>query len=230
MIQSTIESAVRNAQTIDFGSALNQRRLTRNRWILAAGIIAIVAFGVTTAVTRVGKTWFNRNILLGDMQWPQRTYLEIEGVQNGQLIIDRGANYELNVVVGEASRVTDVDVNVEFDSDGKRTMHDANPTGQLDGRQRQLLLHNVSTEFRLRAMGGDAVTDWVQVRLVEPIDLTDLQLVANLPEYIGGTRSLSGGGPYSILLGSRLSIRATANIDLQRILLRRAASEFPARK
>ncbi len=38
------------------------------------------------------QTWFNRNILLGSRQWPQATYLEIMGVVDGQLSLDRGAD------------------------------------------------------------------------------------------------------------------------------------------
>jgi hypothetical protein len=107
--------------------------------------------------------------------------------------LDRGADHELRIVVTETSRVKDVSVDVEFESGSKRSAQAATVTGRLDGREHQLTLRSVNSEFRLRALGGDAATPWVTVRLVEPIDVR--QLMTALPS-AGNPQPLIGGGPY----------------------------------
>ncbi len=228
LVAATIAEGEHHAQASDFTDILDRPRFARNAAILAAGLIGwgLVAWGVSR--TDLLRTWFDRNVLLGDSQWPQATYLEIEGVVNGELLVDRGANLELNVLVAERSRVRDVEVEVEFESDGKRTRQETRPTGRMDGRQRQLVLHNVAGEFQLRAVGGDAITEWVQVRLVEPLDLSELVLTAQLPEYVGGTRPLTGGGPHTLLAGSTVEVQATANLPIERMQLRYGPTTVPA--
>jgi hypothetical protein len=214
LVGAAISAGNRRAEAVDFRTALNRPAAARNRWLLLAGAACCTAIGVAAASNDFVQTWFNRNILLGNRQWPQATYLEIVGVVDGQLFIDRGADCELKVVVSEASRVQSVPVQVEFDLGAKRTTQPAAGTGRLDGREHQLILRAVNTEFRLRALGGDAITPWVTVRLSEPLEVRGVALTVELPDYISGEQPLTGSGPHSVVAGSRLRVEVESNLEV----------------
>ena len=82
------------------------------------------------------------------------------------------------------------------------------------------MLHNVSTGFRLRAVGGDDTTEWVDVELVEPPAISQLEIAAKLPDYTGVDRQiLSGPGPFAILKNSHLEVRVAANKEVAEAFL-----------
>ncbi len=127
------------------------------------------------------------------------------------------------------SRVTDVEVTIEFDDGATRSRQKMRRTGNLDGRQHMLVFRNVATEFRFRAIGGDDTTDWVDVSLVDPPGWTELQLTVLPPEYTGIRAEIlpPGGGPYSVMTGSSLDIAATANKPIGEATLNAVDRQWP---
>jgi len=154
LAQATIQQGFDGAGAIDFGKALDLDSYWKNLMLLVAGVIAAVALGVGVLSTDFLSTWFNRNIMLLEDQWPQATYLDIAGVEDGKLILPRGVDHRQLVSVREGSQVTNVSVSLEIDNPGGRTYHPMKPTGKLDGREHVFMFHNVSSEFRFRASGG----------------------------------------------------------------------------
>ena len=215
LAQATIERGLATAGEIDFGKSLNQTENSKNWLMLLGGIAvsALLAFGVTQ--TEFLGTWFNRNIMLSDDQWPQATYLEIAGAENGRLVLPRGNDHRQLVLVTKESTESQVDVSLEIENPGGRTIHPMKKTGKLDGREHMFMFHNVSSAFRFRASGGDDVTEWVDVELVEPPNIIELKLQSLLPEYTGiKSMPLSGNGPHSVLVGSKLRVGITTNKPL----------------
>ncbi len=160
--------------------------------------------------------WFNRNILLGDAQWPQGTYLEIIGAEEGEIVVARGSDHNQLVKILEHSSRQDVEVSIEIDGANGRTTHDMQPTGADNGREHEFVFHNVSAEQRFRASAGDGETDWVKLVLVEPPSVESLELQATLPGYTQ-IRSfpLKGAGPHSLLATSQVEIKIQSNKPLQ---------------
>ncbi|MGI9516031.1 MAG: hypothetical protein ACR2NP_03205 [Pirellulaceae bacterium] len=230
LVDATIQHGSQMASQVDFGKAINRGALARNLILLLVSAIGIgaIAWGVTN--TPFWKTWFNRNVLLTDDQWPRDTILSIVGVENGTLVLPRGEDHELLVEVSETSRVRKVDVTIEFD-DGtsNRTLQKMRRTGNLDDREHVLMFRNVANEFRFRARGGDDVTEWVNVQLVDPPVWSELDLTLHLPEYTGiSTQQLpAGGGPHAVLKGSYLSIRAVPNKPLSVANLQSDDNQWP---
>jgi hypothetical protein len=185
LADATIESGLEKAKHIDFGKALNLTQHFQNWMLLICGLVLLGAIGWGVTQTEFLRTWYHRNILLLDDQWPQSTYLEIAGVVDGKLILPRGNDHRQIVYVTEDSRDQDVVVSLEVDNPGGRTVHQMKPTGKLQGREYVFLFHNVSSPFRFRASGGDDVTEWVDVELVEPPNIIDMKINALLPEYTG---------------------------------------------
>ncbi len=231
LVDATIRRGSEMASQVDFGKAINQSAFVRNLLLLLVAAVGIGAIGYGVANTQFWRTWFNRNILLTDDQWPRDTILSIVGVEeDGILVLPRGEDHELLVVVSEESRVIKVDVTIEFDDGSSaRTLQKMRRTGNLDDREHVLMFRNVANEFRFRARGGDDVTDWVQVRLVEPPLWSELELNLHLPEYTGiATQPLPpGGGPHAVLEGSSLTIRGIPNKPLEVAALKSEDNQWP---
>lgn len=164
--------------------------------------------------------WFDRNILLGNAQWPQGTYLEIVGAENGEIVVARGSDHTQLVNILERSTRQDVDVSIEIDGVNGRTIHDMKATGSADGREHRFVFHNVSAEQRFRAYAGDGETEWVKLVLVEPPAVKKLNLKATLPSYTGiSPFALEGAGPHSLLEASQVEIEIHTNKPLQKCSL-----------
>lgn len=228
LAETTIEKGLEDAQKIDFGKIVDQTSHSKNLGILAAGVLGLALLGVGVLTTDFLGTWFNRNILLGSRQWPQGTYLEIDGAKNGKVVVPRGVNHRQFVYVTEASPVRDVDVNLEIENaGGGRTIYSMKPTGKDDGRQHAFVFNNVSSTFRFRASGGDDVTEWVTVDLVEPPAIVGLDMKVHLPEYtLSDPITLKGDGPHPVLAGSWLEVSAKTNKPVQNAILKSGETAF----
>lgn len=222
LANATIEAGLSRAESIDFGKSLDSSQNATNWMMLLAGLAVSGLLAVGVMQTEFLKTWFNRNIMLMNDQWPQSTYLEIAGVKDGKLILPRGNDHRQLVSVTEDSPISVVDVSIEIENPGGRTIHPMKPTGKLNGREHMFMFHNVSSPFRFRGSGGDDVTEWVNVELVEPPNIIELDLQSLLPEYTKiESVPLIGNGPHAVLNGSQLSVRIKTNkpLDLANIKL-----------
>ena len=145
------------------------------------------------------------------------------------MVLPLGAKHKQIVTITEDSAVTDVIVNLEVEGvSGNRTIYPMASTGKLDGRERVFEI-NVTNEFRFRASTSNSIqTEWVDVTYVEPPAVVDLQVVSTAPAYTGLEPStLSGGGPYAVLEGSRISISASYNKPLKSAELMAAGETIP---
>ncbi|MEM9409677.1 MAG: hypothetical protein AAGA30_01100 [Planctomycetota bacterium] len=228
LLNETVRKGVALAEQTDFSQILNRKKLFKNGAVLCSCLAFLSALVVAIGTHSFFSTWFNRNILLGSAQWPQATYLNIIGANDGILVLPRGSDHRLRVEVTEDSRVQDVEVTLEIENSGTQAWHTMKPTGRLEGREHSFILHNVSSEMKLTARGGDATTAMVKIELVEPPAILDLDLVATLPDYTkAAPKKLEGPGPHSLLDGSRVTANATVNKPLSEFKLKSSQQEFP---
>jgi hypothetical protein len=221
LAQATIKSGVERASKVDFATVLDATKGQLNWLLLGAAALAIGGIVLGVMQTDFMRTWFRRNLLLSNDQWPQATYLEIDGVENGVIFVPRGNDHRQIVRVTPESAVSNVAISIEIDAAGGRTIHLMKPTGRDDGREHAFTFHSVASDFRFRAKGGDDETDWVEVKLVEPPAITALQLQSILPGYTGlENLTLDGTGPHSVLVGSELDVMAESNKPLAKCQLR----------
>jgi hypothetical protein len=218
MVEATINYGVEGASRIQFGDVLNRKRYLTNVLLLAAAVLLVVGLGAGVAMGGPLAIWFNRNLLLGNAHWPQETYLEIVGAKNGVVTLPRGESWTQLVRVTEDSAVVPDTVFVDFyPADGRpsQTMK------KLPNNEFEVAFANVIEEFRFRARGGDAVTDLVQVQLVEPPAVDKLKLTVTLPEYTGNLQDElpPGKGPYYVLKGSTLNVGGVANKPLSKAVV-----------
>ena len=212
LVDVTIQKGFDDAAKVNFGGVLDLGQ-QRFNWILfGAGLVLAAVIGIGSVSNPFLNTWFKRNVLLTGDQWPQETYLRLVGVRDGKLRIPRGSDHRQLVQVLDSSTVTDVSVVLEVDNSTGRSNLPMKLTGNPAGTEHVLMLHNVSTGFRLRAVGGDDTTEWVEIELVEPPAIAELLIEAKLPAYTGvGSQELSGPGPFAILKNSHLDIKVASN-------------------
>jgi hypothetical protein len=216
LVRHTVLSGMREAQQADFGSVLDRRGFWRSAvlLVLALGGLGGLAYGITAAEPLA--IWFNRNVLLGNRTWPQKTYLVIERVgDDGTVVFPRGDDWTQRVSVTADSEVVPAVVYLE--------LRGAKNRGQLvmkrvEDRLFEATFPSVIEPFELRARGGDAVTEWVRVVLVDQPAVAELKLIVTPPKYAGGKPEElpAGRGPYYVLKGSSLAISGTANKSLAR--------------
>lgn len=225
LMQVAIQSGNEKADSVNISNVMNQSRWGINIGIVIACLLTLgaIAYGVNS--TNFWKTWFNRNVLLTNDQWPQNTILKVQNAVNGVILAPRGEDLQVTVIVDEKSRVTDVDVYVERELGDGRSREKTSVTGALDGRERQLTFYDVMDDFRFRATAGYDSTDWVQVKLVDPPIVESVSIAMRLPEYTGVSDPIKfeGGGPYSVFEGSDLIIKGKVNKEINSAKLQNEA-------
>lgn len=215
LVQATIETGVAAAGQVDFGAVLDAARFRLNALLLfiALALVGAVGAGVAYETTGPLAIWFNRNILLGDRVWPQRTYLEVQNVKNGKIRLPRGENWTQAVIATDESQEIPESVFVDFRPSRGRPSQKMKKTGD---KSYEIVFNNVIEEFQFRARGGDSFTPWVKVELVEQPAVKELSLLVTPPKYAGGSpESLpTGKGPYYVLKGSSMRLSGEANKPL----------------
>jgi hypothetical protein len=229
LMNAAIHDGNQRAEAIDVSNVLNRSRWGINIAIAVACVLCLGAMSFGVATSEFWKTWFNRNILLKNDQWPQNTILIIQNAVDGVILAPRGEDLDLTVIVDENSPVTDVEVFIEREGDSGRSREKMTASGQLDGREHHYVFFDLMDEFRFRARAGFDTTDWVQVRLVDPPMVEKLDISVRLPKYTGIEQLVNfpGSGPYTVMEGSDLIVRGKMNKQLTGSQLRSGARTWP---
>ena len=215
MVRQTVLSGSQAAAGVDFRSVLDQKEFRTNAAILAVAVLLLLAGAVGVAQSQPLGIWFNRNLLLGDKVWPQKTYLVVERAVDGRVKFPRGEDWTQVITVTPDSEVVPQNVFLDFRQSGGRNSQAMKKTGE---RAFETVFANVIEPFEFRARGGDAYTPWIRVELVEQPAAKELHLEITPPKYAGeGQQELAAGkGPYFVLKGTSLSLRGIANKPLAR--------------
>jgi len=115
LVDATIQSGIAKAESIDFGSTLDNSQHKKDLGVLGGGAVLVAILGLGIFATQFMGTWFSRNIMLTNRQWPQPTYLEIAGAADGKMVLPLGSKHKQIVTITEDSSVTDVEVNLEVE-------------------------------------------------------------------------------------------------------------------
>ena len=221
MVRETVLLGTRLAERLPFTRILDGGKFRRNTILLtvalalvlaSAGII--VAAGTGLLADNALSIWFQRNILFdSSVLWPQKTYLDVKRVENGRVKFPRGEDWTQVVEVREDSEVVPETVFIDFRQSRGRSNQSMKKTSE---RQFETVFSNVIEEFEFRARGGDAVSPWIQVQLVETPAVEVLRLLVTPPKYTGEKvlELPAGKGPYFVLKGSSLKLSGKANKPL----------------
>ncbi|MEX2173111.1 MAG: hypothetical protein WD872_02030 [Pirellulaceae bacterium] len=226
LVQHTVLSGTQAAERVAFPRVLDRQRFGLNCCLLSLALLAIGGLAYGVAASDSLNIWFNRNVLLGERTWPQDTYLVIERAVDGKVVFPRGEDWTQVVRVRDDSKLVPEAVFIDFRRAQSRPAQTMKKTGE---RAFEAVFNNVIEPFEFRARGGDAVTDWVRVELVEQPAVASLKLVVTPPKYTGlpAAELPAGRGPYYVLRGSSLAISGMANKPLVRAALAVESQKVP---
>jgi len=83
LVDVTIKQGFQDAEKVDFGGVLDLGQQRLNWSMFAVGALLAAVVGIGSASHPFLNTWFKRNVLLTNDQWPQETYLQVVGVRDG---------------------------------------------------------------------------------------------------------------------------------------------------
>ncbi|NBB83301.1 MAG: hypothetical protein GVY28_07835, partial [Alphaproteobacteria bacterium] len=221
---AAIDWGVRRAEGVRWFDVIDFAAMARK----AAVALVFAALVVSACVVRgdVMGLWARRNLLLAETPWPQDTHLALVGVdERGHIVVPRGDDLQLRVRVDPNGRVPSV---VHLDHAPRRGRRHTEPMLSVGPHEFAATFPNVLDPFagRLRVRGGDAVTPWYDIRLVDRPAVEQLVLTVRPPAYTGRGESkrTAGLSAYGVLKGSTLRIDAQTNKPVDRARLRRGGT------
>lgn len=207
LVEATIRDGFRQADEMTFGKVLKTGDYKRNIGLLAVGALLLLGIGYGAATWKPLSTWFNRNVLLGDAQWPQPYTLALTGVEDGTLVVPRGDDWPIVATVIEGTAPDAL--RLETRRGGKvRWEEMAREDEAFEG-----LLANVQDPFRFRVSGKKVKTPWYQIELVDRPAVDAIELLQKPPLYAALDEGPlpAGSGPYYVLKGTQIRVSGKAN-------------------
>ena len=186
---------------------------------------AQIASGITVDSKNL-NTWYKRNILLMDLQWPSDYELQVVGLYGDKIRIARGQNLSIEVRIKEGNKSVPESIKIEFKSNEYKKSEELflNQSGAF-------ISSSVDTleESRFRVISKEYETEWILLELVDRPELNSLSLSAAFPEYTGlGAADLPvGEGPHELLGGSELEISGESNKPLKNAYALLNGSKLP---
>jgi hypothetical protein len=220
MVAATAEQANQIAERLDFDGVVERAGLRR------ASLTALAAVGLLAGFTvwqyPIMSLWVQRNLAFANVDWPQDTYLRVEGGPDFKVL--RGGDLEIVVTVRPGSVAPpSITMHSEYASLG-RTEAEVQPATP-DGMRFVHTFRNVSEEFSFYVTGGDDRLDARRkhhVYLVDPPALHAVRFTLCPPSYVDrpkrsmdGTRATLPAG-----CGWRVELDARATKDLRAATMR----------
>ena len=225
MVRATVDLGVQAAERVEFGQVLHRQRFLINSLLLAAAMLVLGGTAAAGFVSQIVSIWFNRNVLLGDREWPQDVHFQIVGAVDNVITVPRGDDWPLEVLVTDDSRRLPNEAWLEVQGTRRRQRMES-----LDGgRKFRTDLTGITDELVFRVVEARAYSPWTSVRLIDRPAVASLELRVTPPSYTGQPAELlpPGGGPYKLLSGSTLSIRGQATKPLSSATLTLGQAVMP---
>lgn len=212
LVSATIGAGAEAADCVDPALLLDKRAGRQTAGMALAATAAIVAMFALLQPTM--SIWLQRNLLLSDTPWPQDTHLFVVGAENGKLKLPIGGDATIRV---EARGVIPAEAFLEHGPVGGGKTGSETMSRGREGEFRAAF-KNVTEPFRFRALGGDDVTEWMEIVLLPRPELSEVAIRCTPPSYTGlPPQELAGGrSSYAVPEGSALELSATATKPLAR--------------
>lgn len=228
LAEQAIRIGLATVESVSLESMLNLKRMRWNWWRLTFGILILMGLQVSIAImpSPLPKIWFQRNVLLREVPWPQDVYLHIEGEKDGVIRAYRGEDWQVVVNAEAKPGHLPQSVTLEFRGGVQRA---AQIMKEREPGSFELTLSALRQSFELRARGGGVATPWYPVELIDPPAVEELELVVEMPEYTASAPIVlpAGQGPYPVLAGSALKLAGRFNKAVSRAELLCGEAKLP---
>ncbi len=211
MVDRAVQRCHEALAAVDLRRRLNDRR--RNLAVAAVVAAVLVPAGLAVAAPRVAGLWARRVLLGRDEPWPQKTYLQVAGLVDGQIVVPRGEPFVLRVTPRPGS-VVPAAVWVRTRAGGGGRV-DGGFTAFAPGDFRYDLAA-VDDATRVEVWGGDDAPPPFTLRPADRPRVVDLKLVAQHPTDPKPTTYTFGGesADLSFLPQTRLQLLVSANTPI----------------
>jgi len=214
LLEKAIADGVSEAEQVQFANVLHYERGRKNLGLFAAAALGLLILLGSFAFAQPMRTWFNRNVMLGQAQWPQDYYLHVLGAEDNKLLVPRGEDWPIIVNV-EKVLSTPESLQLEYDNSQSVRREIMN---RIDKLSFESTLRDVQSEYRFRIVGRKGVASpWITIKLVERPEVVGTTLEASPPEYtkLETAELPPGAGPYYVLDGTKIRIAGVASKELR---------------
>lgn len=216
LMASAIEQAGRACRTLNSAAVLNASRARRSGLALLG--LLMVCVGAVVARPEMLRLWFQRNVLLLDVDWPRHTTLIVE-TRNGEIVGARGDDL---VIEARAEGVQPREVEFYFETasgaSGRETMA---TIGSVGSYRYRYTFKNAQEDFTFFLDGGDDRTRSYRARLLDRPRVQRMETRIVPPAYARLAASVLGDDERSasLLPGSSVVIRIHTNKPVTRATL-----------
>ncbi len=180
MMETVIRQATESAATLSFDRLLAHRRACRRGAMILVSAATLVALPLIAQTTM--RLWFQRNVLLMNVDWPRQNRLIVEDLRDGRLLAARGDDVLVAAVVDTG-----------YEPPRQVYIHYQSASG-VQGREQMPAIHGQNVRFthtftaineslRCRIAGGDADTGWFQIEVIERPRIMDVTIGIEPPPY-----------------------------------------------
>jgi hypothetical protein len=207
MLQFAAAQAHAALADIDFDARLDDRR----RNLSGLTILAAICLPILISVSAPHSTrlWAARVLGGSNEPWPQKTYLQIAGLENGLIVVPRGETYVLRASAKDGSVVPEVVTARYRQGQASRTDESFRLFGKNDFRYE---FASINSPTQVEVFGGDSDVGPFTLRPVDRPRITDLKLTAQHPtEKTPTVFNFNGESDLSFLPRTHLKLEFTAN-------------------
>ena len=214
MIEETIEAGAQIADGVKVGPAFKRGKMKANFYVLASLTLVLIVGGFGVVNSNDLNTWYKRNVLLMELQWPSDYELLVVGLYGGKIRVAKGQDFSIEVQVKDRNKSVPKSIKIEFKSNAYKKSEELfiNQDGTFVSSAVDTL-----EESEFRVISKEYETQWLSLELVDRPELVKLSLSATFPEYteLGRTDLATGEGPHELLGGSELEVSGKINKALK---------------
>ena len=222
MLAQTCREAAEPIGDVRLGQVFNPvplRRSTLAALLLGASVwafgwLAPEAFGI----------WTERSLLLEDRLWPRNTRLIVEGFEGGVAKVARGDDLEVIAKADLSKPLVPKVVEVRYRTEGgarlRGTMSREGTVDPAKDRYQEYAytFRGVLTPIRFDLVGGDDAVRDLRIEVVPSPAIVEMALECQYPDYMDRPPpTLPVAGVMQIPMGTRITVRATANKELVKV-------------
>ncbi len=219
MLAETSRLAAASIGDVRLGRVFNPSPLRRSGLAAVALGASVCAFG-WLAPEAMG-IWTQRSLLLEDRLWPRKTRLVVEGFEGGATKVARGDDLEVIAKADLSKPLVPKVVEVRYRTDGGARLRGAmSREGAADPARDRFqeyayTFRGILNPIRFDLVGGDDAVRDLRIEVVPSPAIVEMAVDCQYPEYMDRPqRTLPVAAVMPIALGTRITVRATANKDL----------------
>lgn len=241
LVEALVRQAEQTARPLDFQKGLNHARAYRCMAALAGCLLVVLAGWMVDR--QMMRIWFQRNVLLADVEWPHRHKLRLEGMPGNRVIISRGEDVSITATV-EPGYEPPRQVFLKYSGAGGLTGRVQMPAiaeqsattqpqqaGSLTGPAAPVrFMHSferLDESLHGEISGGDAPPVAFDIEVVDRLSVDQITVRVSPPAYtrLAPYDLRTGQTVVEALQGSRIELRFRANRPLTEALLIRFNGE-----